>query len=171
MPALVKDILKGVDDNGTLEDEMVGVCALGVLLDDYKNYRTKYDATLPAINEESTGLEFKKAILNIPPKNRLVLLSRYAANLEDGSVCHISNNTNYVNNDPTIYEDDVDNDEFHKSKEYLTKLIIYSFLVLAVIIIVTITYTTSIGAGAPGSDAMGTIMSSMVEILKVLLGI
>lgn len=166
MPSIINEILKGVADDDTLSNEMNGVCALALLLEDYKVYRSKYDATLPFIDENSKGHELKEALLNVAPKNRFEMLSKYIKTLDEDSVC-VPQAPVYIEgpDDSQVEEKEIDD-----SKNFLMKLIIYSFLVLGVLLVVVIVYTTLLGLENPGGDTFNTILNGLVEILKVLVG-
>lgn len=167
MPILIEEILKGVADGETLSTEMHGVCALAILLEDYKEYRNKYDATIPEMTEESSGREFKDALHHLPPKVRIELLSKYIKNLE-GEKESIA-----VTTDNVVVESvgGIGESDFQQSKTFLIKLITYGFMVAGLLILFLIFYSSIYGLDHGGDQTFSAILNGLIEILKVIVGI
>lgn len=179
MPTFIDEILKGVADNESLSSEMSGVCALQALLDEYREYRSKYDATLPLINEESTGRDLKEAFIHVPPKVRLNMFSNYISALDRGtnsnSINHNTPDNTYIDNSMDYNNsdyNDINENEMKDVKDSLLKLLVYSFLILGIFLIVVVIYMAFAGIdNSTGSNVFITFLNGIVEILRVLFGI
>lgn len=168
MSSFINEILKGIDDNSTIAEEIQDVEAISQLLNEYNEYRAKFDATIPYISEESLGKELKEALTHVPPKIRLGMLSRYTK-LLDSSFQYFTPNYN-----PTEVEDieqkEIPDKSIEESKHYLMKWVVWSFLGLSFVSIFAIIYN-SIYTDSEGHVSLVGILSNFVEILKVLIGV
>lgn len=178
MSQFINEILKGIDDLEILSKEMTDIPALDGLVKEYTEYRNKYDATIPYISEESLGSELKNALVFIPPKIRLGMLSRYSKMLDTSFQYFTPNNlqdypTPVIDNPPeedTTTEHKRCEKEIEESKHYLIKWIVYGFIGLSVLSVLSIIYNSR-STQTDGHSSLIGLLSNFVEILKVLIGI
>ena len=155
---LVDELLKGVDDETDLSEELANTPGIQKLLDGYQCYRKKFDIGLPNINETSTGREFKDALLKLPPQYRVRILNEF--------------NDQLTNPTPTTIDPNQDNDEKEMKKltRQLINFIVYGFFVLAIITIVTIASLSILGKEIPTHEIFSSIFGTITEIFKVIAG-
>lgn len=156
MTSIVEELLKGMEDNETISYEIEETPEVQILLDGYQNYRKKFDSSLPLITIENNGREFKDALLALPAKTKLELFNKF---------------TDALNKTNDSDQDSCEEIQLRKDHKKLIRLIVYSFFVLALIIIGTVTYLSINGKEIPSGEIFSAITTTIVEIIKVIAGL
>lgn len=157
MGTILEDLLKEIDDTAPLSDSIQKDAHITEMLDAYHRYQTNYDSTLPQISETSSGREFKNAIDQLPSLTRLEILNRYLAAKKE------------VEGDAPKTDDPVEQ-IYENQKKNLTYVIIVGFFGLALITIISVVSLSIMGKQIPDGQIFNTIISTMVEVFKILTG-
>jgi len=167
MGNLIDDLLKGIDDEATLTSEETDVPALAHLMKNYKDYKTKYDATLPEINDNSTGKELKQALAMLPSTTLLRFLNTYSDELQGIPEAVVT--TTPVTPAAPIEEHPEDDKWEGPTKLMVNSLIVWIGL-LFMIVILTLLYLTFNGRLEGGHEIFGSLFSTLVELIKIIVG-
>ena len=150
-------ILKGIPDTRKLQEYEPNTPAR-ILIEKYQ-HRCEHDATLPVISDQSTGLQFKQAMAELDPAEKVTLLFEYLVATSAASpLAHLVVNS----------EERVQARENLKLKHWLIKATVW-FLGPVVFLVVGAAIAIAVRTGvAADNPAFNSIISTAMEILKLI---